>query len=471
MRPKPIPSVLRFFLSALAPALVAALAIACASPAGPNGPAVESPSTESAQQAPISPSQPRDDSTPETMTSVLYLHPPLIGPLDPTRGFRLGVELLPDDEFRPLLNKRVGLVANNTAVSQRGRHTAELLASAPRVNFARAFLILEEGQQPSPAFLRGIQAEDRLTSVILTPSDFRPDFGDLEDLDVLLIDMALTGRRDSLDVAALGAVLEQAALHGRQVVILDRPNLAANNRVSGPIGSPALAGSLSSFLPIALIPGMTTGELARHFRSAYGLEADLVVMELQEWQRSDGPSPWLQGMPRNNLGEPARAALDAIDSMPERVPGGFELELAHDLVSDGPWNRLLFEMRDGVPTIEIEPRELPVATILERLDVLAIPGLVATPGPPAADGNATTFLLTPDNNGPDPVLVALALWRSAVPQPASIPVPPNGGAFADPSIYEALREGIAPAEILRLIEASPLVQTFREQRATSLLYD
>jgi uncharacterized protein YbbC (DUF1343 family) len=105
----------------------------------------------------------------------------------------------------------------------------------------------------------------------------------LEGLDTLIIDLQIVGCRIYTWKSTIAGCLRAAKSHGKQVVVLDRPN---------PIGGTILEGNAlemdaASFVgqfPIPMRHGLTGGEAALFFNQSIG--ANLQVIALENWDPS-----------------------------------------------------------------------------------------------------------------------------------------------------------------------------------------
>jgi len=82
-------------------------------------------------------------------------------------------------------------------------------------------------------------------------------------------------------------VLEEAAKHGKEVWVLDRPNPAGR-----PIEGLTLRPGWESFVgagPLPMRHGLTLGELGRWFIAHYKLEVAYRVIEMEGWRPDEGP--------------------------------------------------------------------------------------------------------------------------------------------------------------------------------------
>jgi uncharacterized protein YbbC (DUF1343 family) len=80
--------------------------------------------------------------------------------------------------------------------------------------------------------------------------------------------------------------MEEAAARGLPFFVLDRPNPITGLHVEGPVLDPALESFVGCFA-MPLRHGMTAGELAAMMNAAAGKKADLRVIRMSGWQRSD----------------------------------------------------------------------------------------------------------------------------------------------------------------------------------------
>lgn len=89
---------------------------------------------------------------------------------------------------------------------------------------------------------------------------FMPSAADMEKFDLLVVDIQDVGLRYYTYYITMQHLMEACAVYGKQVVILDRPN-PNGFYVDGPILDMQYASGIGS-LPVAMVHGMTLGELA-----------------------------------------------------------------------------------------------------------------------------------------------------------------------------------------------------------------
>jgi len=162
-----------------------------------------------------------------------------------------------------LRGKRVGVFANHTSVLSDGRHLVDTLRGLGvdvRVIFG-----------PEHGFRGTADAGDKVGNdidpgtgipvVSLYGSKRRPSAEDLRDVDVMVFDIQDVGVRFYTYISSLEEYMESAFLHGRKLVLLDRPN-PNGHYVDGPV----LDRRFRSFVgmqPVPVVYGMTIGEYAR----------------------------------------------------------------------------------------------------------------------------------------------------------------------------------------------------------------
>jgi uncharacterized protein YbbC (DUF1343 family) len=129
-------------------------------------------------------------------------------------------------------------------------------------------------------------------------------------LDILLIDLLDVGTRVYTFIYTMAYCMEQAAVSGKKVIVLDRPNPIGGQRIEGNILRP----DCQSFVGLYALPmrhGLTIGELALWMNAEYDIGADLEVIPMQGWKRSmlfrDTLYPWVAPSP--NMPTPETAMV------------------------------------------------------------------------------------------------------------------------------------------------------------------
>lgn len=207
--------------------------------------------------------------------------------------FRTGIDRLLQIPTlrRPLVGKRVALLAHPASVTKELVHSLDALAALEEIQLSAAF-----GPQHG---LRGDKQDNMVES---------PDFNDpvhgipvfslygevrrptatmMDTFDVLLVDLQDLGCRIYTFITTLLYVLEEAARHKKTVWILDRPNPAGR-----PVEGLRLRKGQESFVGADVLPmrhGLTLGELAHWFVATRKIDVDYKVIEMEGWDPDAAP--------------------------------------------------------------------------------------------------------------------------------------------------------------------------------------
>lgn len=160
-----------------------------------------------------------------------------------------------------LRNKKVAFVVNQTSVIE-NVHLVDSMKSLG-VNIVKVFAPEHgfRGDHSDGATIEnGIDAKTGLKIVSLYGKNKKPSLEMLQDVDVLVFDIQDVGVRFYTFISTMHYVMEAAAEHNKQVILLDRPN-PNGFYVDGPV----LQKEYSSFIgmhPIPIVHGLTVGELA-----------------------------------------------------------------------------------------------------------------------------------------------------------------------------------------------------------------
>jgi uncharacterized protein YbbC (DUF1343 family) len=192
---------------------------------------------------------------------------------------------------RSLRGRRVALLAHPASVTRNLVHSMDALAELDDIDLTAAF-----GPQHG---LRGDKQDNMVESVdfrdpvhdILVFSLYgvvrRPTTEMMEHFDVLLVDLQDLGCRIYTFITTLKYLLEAAAMHKKQVIVLDRPN---------PAGRPAegliLRPGWESFVgagPMPMRHGLTMGEMGNWFIRTLNLDVECDVISMDGWQPDTAP--------------------------------------------------------------------------------------------------------------------------------------------------------------------------------------
>ncbi len=219
---------------------------------------------------------------------------------------KTGLERALSGEAPALFGKRIGLIANPTAVDRELRHLADLMRGHPdidlRVLFGPEHGIRGDAQDMAPVE-GAIDDKTGLPVYSLygdTEGSLHPNPEALAGLDAVVFDIQDIGSRYYTYAWTLLYAMRACAPLGVEVIVLDRPNPIGGDRVEGGAVEPGYR----SFVGAASVPnrhGLTVGELARYCADLEGLDIELTVVAMRGWERrmqfADTGLPWVQPSP------------------------------------------------------------------------------------------------------------------------------------------------------------------------------
>lgn len=263
------------------------------------------------------------------------------------------------ERLSALRGKRVGLITNHTGRALDGTPTLTVLRDELSLDVVVLF-------SPEHGFAGTAAAGDEVSSDESGAIPLFSLYGDIRAptremlalLDVLVFDIQDIGVRFYTYISTMKLAMEASAEVGVAFVVLDRPNPNGGARVEGPVLDPDFT-SFVGIAPIALVHGMTTGELARYFAAD---ALDLDVVQARGWRREmtweETDLPWVAPSP--NIRTPHAALAYPATGLLEGVN-----------VSEGRGIEATFE-RIGAPWIDAE-------SLSARLGALGLPGVSFRP--------------------------------------------------------------------------------------------
>ena len=167
------------------------------------------------------------------------------------------------DEYLPYLKgKRVGILANQTTITDDG-HLVDFLLSKG-VNVVKVFGPEHGFRGNASAGVKVADEKDPATGIkiiSLYGAKRKPTREDLADVDVMIYDVQDVGCRFYTKINTLRDVMESVAEFKKELLILDRPN-PNGYLVDGPILDMSLASGIGQF-PVPIAHGMTIAEFAQ----------------------------------------------------------------------------------------------------------------------------------------------------------------------------------------------------------------
>lgn len=279
---------------------------------------------------------------------------------------KVGLEVLLEGKIDLLKGRRTGLVVHQPSVSSSLDHSVTLLHSHPSVRLTAVFGpqhgIWGETQDNMIEWNSYQDPRTGLPFYSLYGETRKPTTEMLEKTDTIVIDLQDVGSRYYTYIYTMALTMEACAEQGKEVIVLDRPNPINGVDIEGPLLEPAFK-SFVGLYPLPVRHGMTCGELALYFNQECGINCDLSVVPMENWDRElyfeDTGFPWI--IPSPNMPAVTTAAV---------YPGMCLFEATN--VSEARGTTLPFEIT-GAPWIR-DPH-----LFAERMQEFSLPGVTFRP--------------------------------------------------------------------------------------------
>lgn len=201
---------------------------------------------------------------------------------------KTGLDVLIDDNFKILNNKKVALITNQTGVTKDLIQNIDVIKSANNLSLEFVFA-------PEHGLSGAINAGDfvdnyfdekyNLMIYSLYGKNKIPSDDLLKKVDVIVFDMQDIGCRSYTYISTLGLAMEAAAKNNIEFIVLDRPNPFGGLRIEGNI----LESETKSFIGQFEIPylyGLTIGELAKYINNEVNkVKCKLTIVKMKNWKR------------------------------------------------------------------------------------------------------------------------------------------------------------------------------------------
>ncbi|MGB1581264.1 MAG: exo-beta-N-acetylmuramidase NamZ family protein [Nevskiales bacterium] len=206
---------------------------------------------------------------------------------------KFGIDrLLTEPELRkPLIGKRIALLAHPASVTADLTHSLDALHACPDIQLSAAFGpqhgLLGDKQDNMVETDNTVDPRYNIPIYSLYGEVRRPSDEMMRTFDVLLVDLQDLGCRIYTFITTLLYVLQAAAEQGKTVWVLDRPNPAGR-----PVEGNLLRPGWESFVgagPIPMRHGLSMGEMAQWFIRHFELDVDYQTIEMQGWQPDAAP--------------------------------------------------------------------------------------------------------------------------------------------------------------------------------------
>ena len=220
---------------------------------------------------------------------------------------KTGLEILKEQNFSSIKDKRVGLITNPTGVDRNLQSAVDLFFHSKEFKLV-ALYGPEHGVRGDNAAGASVSdfkdSETRLPVFSIYGKTRKPTPEMLKGIDVLVYDIQDIGSRSYTYISSLGLAMEAAAENNIEFVVLDRPNPLGGLKMEGCLTEPAFTSFVSQF-PIPYIHGLTVGELATYLNEegllANKIKCKLTVIPMKGWKRKmtfeKTGLPWVPSSP------------------------------------------------------------------------------------------------------------------------------------------------------------------------------
>ncbi len=215
-----------------------------------------------------------------------------------------GIEVLLQDRRSLVKGSRIGAVVHPPSVLEGFVHTVDALLGETSIELVALF-----GPQHG---VRGEKQDNMIESGFFYDSHSglpvhslygrhrAPTEAMLDGLDILVVDLQDVGTRVYTFAQTMAHCMESCAQHGKQIVVLDRPNPIGGKRVEGNLLEPKYR-SFVGLYPLPMRHGLTMGELALLLNQEFEIGCRLTVVPLRGWRRSmwwdETALPWISPSP------------------------------------------------------------------------------------------------------------------------------------------------------------------------------
>ena len=208
-----------------------------------------------------------------------------------------GIDVLIDDQFSDLANKRVGVLANTSSINKQGKNIIDILINNENFSLIKIFA-------PEHGFASNYSAGEKFSDdsyrkikvISLYGNNKKPKYTDVADLDVIVIDIQDIGSTYYTYISTVTYILEIAGKYNISVIILDRPN-PMGRLVYGPKKEKF---NFIGLHPIPIRHGMTIGELCYMINNEGWLSnkiANLKVIKMRNFKKISDFNTWLPPSP------------------------------------------------------------------------------------------------------------------------------------------------------------------------------
>ena len=203
--------------------------------------------------------------------------------------FRTGLDILIEDFPNYLENKSIGLITNETGVSNTNVQNIEIFINEKSIQLKKVFALNTQFKKElDEKILTKIKNNgQKKPEIISLQQENKIDPQLLRDLDYLIYDVQTLGSRIDRSIKVLNMVLNASAKSKVDLIILDRPNPLGGEILEGPIADTSSSSNFRIY-PIPTRYGLTIAELSLMAvkEKWLSLIPNLIIIPMDNWSRS-----------------------------------------------------------------------------------------------------------------------------------------------------------------------------------------
>lgn len=223
-----------------------------------------------------------------------------------------GLDVLKTDDFQLLRGLRIGVAANQTAITSDLTHITDLFHTNGidiQALFAPEHGIRGE-MQDGVGVASCIDQRTGIPVYSLYGDVKAPTADMMQNLDAVVFDIQDIGCRYYTFIWSMALIMKACAEHGKKMIVLDRPNPITGSHVEGRSISPGFT-SFVGMYPVPVRHGLTIGEMALYLNTEHSISAELTVVPCRGLTRQmwfdETRLPWVASSP--NMPTPQAALL------------------------------------------------------------------------------------------------------------------------------------------------------------------
>ncbi|SVA24528.1 uncharacterized protein METZ01_LOCUS77382 [marine metagenome] len=226
----------------------------------------------------------------------IFLYQPIQGKV------KLGIDVLEENNFSIIKNKKVGLIINHTSINSNWRSTIEIIAES---NVCELVAIFTPEHGFDGKLDEYINYGDNLIYNVpvysLYGETLRPEKRMIRNIDYLIFDILDIGTRFYTYIGTMKYCMEVANENNIGFIVLDRPNPINGIDISGPMLKNINVFGLAGVHNLPIRHGMTPGELALLFKADEKMQLNLNIIKMEGWKREmwfdETGLPWVNPSP------------------------------------------------------------------------------------------------------------------------------------------------------------------------------